>query len=163
MLTLLGNSIVLIPPGICDIFLWTVLSRQGSSLNTQTYPFRMCRRENDGFRRLFEGIKRFEVKTYVDWSRNWSSKFLKIFEDFLKVRWMIWWLVSLEVWMLWRFWIAMKKRENNIREPSYKRLKTRGILSRPNLEGKFGPLDARSITPPKILNDVSRVSKRQKQ
>ena len=45
----------------------------------------------------------------------------------------------------------------------YKRLKTRGILSRPNLEGKFGPLDARSITPPKILNDVSRVPKRQKQ
>ena len=55
----------------------------------------------------------------------------------------------------------MKKRENDTREPLYKRLKTRGILSRPNLEEKYGPLDqtppldARSITPPKVLNDVS--------
>ena len=35
----------------------------------------------------------------------------------------------------------MKKRENDIREPLYKRLKMRGILSRPNLEEKSGPLD----------------------
>ena len=35
----------------------------------------------------------------------------------------------------------MKKRENDAREPLYKRLKTRGILSHPNLEEKYGPLD----------------------
>ena len=63
----------------------------------------------------------------------------------------------------------MKKRENDTREPLYRRLKTRGILPCPNLEEKYGPLDqtppldARSITPPKVLNDVLRVSKRQKQ
>ena len=35
----------------------------------------------------------------------------------------------------------MKKRENDTYEPLYKKLKTRGILSRPNLEEKYGPLD----------------------
>ena len=35
----------------------------------------------------------------------------------------------------------MKKRENDIREPLYKKLKTREILSRLNLEEKSRPLD----------------------
>ena len=49
------------------------------------------------------------------------------------------------------------------------KLKTRGILSRPNIEEKSGPwiiappLDVRSVTPPKVLNDVLRVPKRRKQ
>ena len=169
MLTLLGNSIILIPSGVCDTFLWTVLSRQGFSLNAEIYLFRICRRENDEPRRLSEELERFEIKTYVNWSRNWSSKFLKIFENFLKVWRTIWWLVSLEVWMLWKFWTAMKKRENDIHEPLMRVWKQGGfyptqILKRnPDRWIKTPPLDARSITPPKILNDVSRVLKRQKQ
>ena len=49
------------------------------------------------------------------------------------------------------------------------KLKTRGILSRLNIEEKSEPwiiappLDVRSVTPPKVLNDVSRVPKRRKQ
>ena len=63
----------------------------------------------------------------------------------------------------------MKKRENDTREPLYKRLKTRGILSRPNLEEKYGPLDQnptvgcqKHITAQNTY-DVSRILKRQKQ
>ena len=58
MPTLLGNSIVSIPLGVCDIFLLTVLSRHDSSLNVEIYPFRVCRRENEEPRRLSEEIKR---------------------------------------------------------------------------------------------------------
>ena len=49
----------------------------------------------------------------------------------------------------------MKKEGNGVQEPLYKKLKTRGILSRPNIEEKSEPLDVRSVTPPKVLNDVS--------
>ena len=38
----------------------------------------------------------------------------------------------------------MKKGENDIHEPLYKKLKIRGILSRPNLEEKSGSLDQNS-------------------
>ena len=63
----------------------------------------------------------------------------------------------------------MKKRENDTREPLYKRLKTRGILSRPNLEEKYGPLDQNPTIgwqehdAAQNTYDVLRVSKRQKQ
>ena len=43
--------------------------------------------------------------------------------------------------MLRRLLTVMKKGENDICEHLYKRLKTRGILSRLNLEEKSGPLD----------------------
>ena len=35
----------------------------------------------------------------------------------------------------------MKKEGNGVQEPLYKELKTRGILSRPNIEEKSRPLD----------------------
>ena len=38
----------------------------------------------------------------------------------------------------------MKKGENDIHEPLYKKLKIKGILSRLNLEDKSGPLDQNS-------------------
>ena len=97
-LTLLGNSIVLIPPGVCDTFLWIILSRQGSSLNDEIYPFRIGRGEKWRAKEVIRGVKeRLEIKTYVNWSGNWSSKFFKIFGNFLKMQRMIWWLESLEV------------------------------------------------------------------
>ena len=36
---------------------------------------------------------------------------------------------------------AMKKEGNGVQEPLYKKLKMRGILSRPNIEEKSRPLD----------------------
>ena len=39
----------------------------------------------------------------------------------------------------------MKKGENDIHESLYKKLKMREILSHPNLEEKFGPLDQNPI------------------
>ena len=63
----------------------------------------------------------------------------------------------------------MKKEGNDVQEPLYKKRKTRGIypaqiLKRnPDRWIKAPPLDARSVTPPKVLNDVLRVPKRQKQ
>ena len=170
MLTLLGNSIVLIPPRVCDTFLWTVLLRQGSSLNAKIYSFRVRRRENDEPSRLSEEIKR-DVKLKLTKTETGTNlwKFLRIFEVFLKVWRTIWWLVSLEVWMLWRLWTAMKKERNDIHGPLYRKLKTRGILScqilkrNPDRWIRTPPLDARNITPHKILNDVLWVSKHQKQ
>ena len=59
----------------------------------------------------------------------------------------------------------MKKRENDTREPLYKRLKMGGfypaqILKRNTARWiKTPSLDARSITPPKVLNNISRVPK----
>ena len=75
MPTLLWNSIVLIPPRVCDISLWIVLSRQGPSLNAGIYPFRVCRKENEEPRRLSEEIKR-DVKlklTYTETGTNLRS------------------------------------------------------------------------------------------
>ena len=63
----------------------------------------------------------------------------------------------------------MKKKENDTYEPLYKRLKTRGILSRPNLEEKYGSLDqnptigCQERDAAQNTYDVLRVSKRQKQ
>ena len=34
-----------------------------------------------------------------------------------------------------------EKEGNGVQEPLYKKLKTKGILSRPNIEEKSGPLD----------------------
>ena len=59
----------------------------------------------------------------------------------------------------------MKKEGNGVQEPLYKELKTRGILSHLNIEEnpdcwiKAPPLDAKSVTPPKLLNEVSQVPK----
>ena len=49
-------------------FFWTFLSRQGSSLNAQTYPFRISRRENDRPRRLSE-----EIKKDSKWKLTWTK------------------------------------------------------------------------------------------
>ena len=88
---------------------------------------------------------------------------------FLKIWWTIWWVMSLDVWMLWRLWTAMKKEGNGVQEPLYKNWK-RGIFypaqilkRNPDRWIRAPPLDARSITPSKVLNDVSRVPKRKKQ
>ena len=37
--------------------------------------------------------------------------------------------------------LRWKKEGNGVQEPLYKKLKTREILSRPNIEEKSGPLD----------------------
>ena len=62
----------------------------------------------------------------------------------------------------------MKKERNGIQEPLYKKLKQGGfypaqiLKKNPDRWIKAPPLDAKSITPPKVLNDVSRVPNRQK-
>ena len=163
------NSIVLIPPGVCDIFLWTFLSKHGSSLNAQTYPFRISRKENDGSRRLFEEIKKDSklklmwTKVGIDLRNSWED----LWRFFESVTNDLMFGVSLNVWMLWRFWTVMKKSENNtlmslyIRDWKWGGFYPTQILKENMVRWiKIPPLDARSITPPKILNDVSRVPKR---
>ena len=49
--------------------------------------------------------------------------------------------MSLNAWMLGGLWTTIKKEGNGVQEPLYKELKTRGILSRPNIEEKSRPLD----------------------
>ena len=70
----------------------------------------------------------------------------------------------------------MKKGANGVQKPLYRKLKMRGKLSRQNIGGKIWivglephrwmsgapPLDVWSVTQPKVLNDVSQVSKCQK-
>ena len=167
-----GNNIVLIPPGVCDIFLWTFLSKQGSSLNAQTYPFRISRKENNRPMRLSEEIKK-DSKLKLTWTKArtdlWNS-WKDLWRFFESVMDDLMFGVSLNVWKLWRFWTVMKKRENNTLMSFYIRdWKRGGFYPTQILKGntvrwiKISPLDARSIMPPKILNDVSRVPKRQKQ
>ena len=127
MLILPGNSITMIPPGVCDIYLWIFLSKQGSSLNSQTYPFRINGKEknakgdnrvmkNNGLRRLSEEIKKNSKKlkltrtkagTYLRnlWEELWN--FLESMMDDLMFN------VSLNIRMLWKFWTVIKKREDN--------------------------------------------------
>ena len=170
MLILLGNSIVLIPPGVCDIFLWIVLSRQGSSLNAQTYPFRISRRDNDGLRRLSEEIKRDSkwkltlTKAGTDLRNSWGSLKTSWRCDEWSDGWWVWMFECFEDSKLW--W----RKEKMILMSLYIRDWKRGgfypaqILKRNTARWiKTLPLDARSITPPKVLNDVSRIPKRQKQ
>ena len=78
--------------------------------------------------------------------------------------------VSLNIWMLWRFWTVMKKRENNTLMSLYIRdWKRGGFYPAQILKGntvrwiKIPLLDVRDITPPKILNDVLRIPKHQRQ
>ena len=185
MLILRGNSIVLIPLGVCDIFLWTFLSKQGSSLNAQTYPFRISRKEkkkntwgdngvmkNGRSRRLSEEIKK-DSKLKLTWTKvgldlrnSWEDlwRFFESVTDDLMFG------VNLNTWTLWRFWTMMKKRENNTLMSLYIRdWKRGGFYSAQTLKGntvrwiKIPLLDARNIMLSKILNNVLRIPKRQKQ
>ena len=121
-----GNSIVLIPLAVCDIFLWTFLSKQGSSLNAQTYPFQINRKEKNTWddngvmkngvpRRLSEEIKK-DSKLKLTWTKAkidlWNS-WKDLWRFFESVTDDLMFGVSLNVWMLWRFWTVMKNRENN--------------------------------------------------
>ena len=71
---------------VCDIFLWTFLSRQDSSLNAQTYPFRISRKENDRPRRLFEEIKKDSkwkltwIEARIDLRNSWEDLW-RLFES----------------------------------------------------------------------------------
>ena len=92
-----------------------------------------------------------------------------IFEvSFVKIWWTIWWVRSLEVWVLWNYELWWKKKEMAFRS-LYRRNWKRGgvILSkywRNNLDRwiRAPPLDVWSVTQHKVFNDTSRVPKRQK-
>ena len=160
MLILPGNSIAMIPPRICDIYLWIFLSKQGSSLNARTYPFRIRRKEkknakgdngvmkNDGPRRLFEEIKKNSKKLKFTWTkagpslRNpWENlwKFLESMMDDLMFG------VSLNVRVLWRFWTMMKKRENNTLMSLYIRDWKRGGFIPPKSWRKIRSVGSKSL------------------
>ena len=93
---------------------------------------------------------------------NWSSYLLRIFED-------MWWVRSLEVWMLWNYELWWKKKEMAFRSLYRRNWKRGGHYPAQILEKKSGrwirtpPLDVWSVTQPKIFNDASQVPKRQKQ
>ena len=125
--------------------------------------------KNGGPRRLSEEIKKNSklklmwTKARTDLRNSWKDlwKFFESMMDDLMFG------VSLNILMLWRFWTVMKKRENNTLMSLYIRdWKRGGFYPAQILKGntvcwiKIPPLDARSITPPKILNYISRVPKR---
>ena len=136
------NSIVLIPPRVCDIFLWTFLLRQGSSLNAQTYPFWISRKENDEPRRLSKEIKKYLklkltwIKARTDLRNSWEDLW-RLFEGVMND------LVfgEFECLNTLNTLNCDEEKRKYSYKSLYKGLKTRGILSRPNLEGKHGPLD----------------------
>ena len=72
--------------------------------------------KNDKSRRLFEEIKKNSKKLKLTWTKARTDlrnpreefwKFLEIMMDDLMIG------VSLNVWVLWRFWTMMKKRKDN--------------------------------------------------
>ena len=123
-------------------------------------------------RRLSKEIKK-DSKLKLTWTKagtDLRNSWEDLWRFFVSVTNDLMFGVSLNIWMLWRFWTVMKKRENNTLMSLYIRdWKWEGFYPTQILKGntvrwiKIPPLDARNITSPKILNDVSRIPKRQKQ
>ena len=158
MLILQGNNIAMTPPEVCDIYPWIFLSKQGSSLNARTYPFRISRKKNargdngvmknNGPRRLFEEINKNSKKLKLTWTkagtdlRNpWEDlwKFLESMMDDLMFG------VSLNIRVLWRFWTMMKKREDNTLMSLYIRDWKRGGLVPPKSWREIRSVGSKSL------------------
>ena len=105
-------------------------------------------------RRKDSKLKLTWTKARTDLRNSWED-FWNFFESMMDD---LMFGVSLSIWMLWRFWTVMEKRENNTLTSLYVRdWKRGGFYPTQILKGntvrwiKIPPLDARDITLPKYL------------